>query len=80
MLSTLPVSSPPPASPTYPLGYRAAMIRLRVEAPSTSHPPPPGIPPSGTPPLLPIPAPTSSPSLLLPSGDHGADRPKVCLP
>ncbi|GKE32077.1 hypothetical protein Tco_1451399 [Tanacetum coccineum] len=41
----LPVSSPVPvsplpllASPTYPLGYRAAMIRLRVEAPSTSHP------------------------------------------
>ncbi|GJZ05424.1 hypothetical protein Tco_0538699 [Tanacetum coccineum] len=40
----LPVSSPVPvshlplpASPTYPLRYRAAMIRLRVEAPSTSH-------------------------------------------
>ncbi|GJU19502.1 hypothetical protein Tco_1152844 [Tanacetum coccineum] len=30
------VSPPPPASPTYPLGYRDAMIRLRVEAPSTS--------------------------------------------
>ncbi|GJR75670.1 hypothetical protein Tco_0088035 [Tanacetum coccineum] len=99
----LPVSSPvrvspPPlhASPTYPLGYRAAMILLRAESPSTSHPlplPPPivlshtrasvammravapstyilaprsGIvpletPPSGTPPLLPIPAPTSLP-------------------
>ncbi|GKC73129.1 hypothetical protein Tco_1119012, partial [Tanacetum coccineum] len=28
---------PLPASPTYPLGYRAAMIRLRVETPSTSH-------------------------------------------
>ncbi|GJW78113.1 hypothetical protein Tco_0139795 [Tanacetum coccineum] len=41
----LPVSSPVlvsplllPASPTYPLGYRAAMIRLRAEAPYTSHP------------------------------------------
>ncbi|GKA29667.1 hypothetical protein Tco_0715912 [Tanacetum coccineum] len=41
----LPVSSPLPrsppslpASPTYPLGYRAAMIRLRAESPSTSHP------------------------------------------
>ncbi|GJY98168.1 putative reverse transcriptase domain-containing protein [Tanacetum coccineum] len=41
---TLPVSSPVPvsplplpASPTYPLGYRAAMIRQRVESPSTSH-------------------------------------------
>ncbi|GJX00760.1 hypothetical protein Tco_0184673 [Tanacetum coccineum] len=33
------VSSPPlPASPTYPLGYRAAMIRLRSETPYTSHP------------------------------------------
>ncbi|GKF62421.1 hypothetical protein Tco_0182475, partial [Tanacetum coccineum] len=54
--------------------------------PSTSHSPPPHIilshtraytPPSGTPPLLPIPAPTLSPSLLLPSADHGADRPEV---
>ncbi|GJW58427.1 putative reverse transcriptase domain-containing protein [Tanacetum coccineum] len=33
-----------------------------------------------TPPLLPILAPTSSPSLLLPSAYHGADRPEVCLP
>ncbi|GKE31834.1 hypothetical protein Tco_1451156 [Tanacetum coccineum] len=83
------IPSPPPASPTYPLGYRAAMIRLRAEAPSTSHLSPPHIilshtrantHPSGTPPLLPIPAPTSSPSLLPPSTDHGADRPKVCLP
>ncbi|GKB52961.1 hypothetical protein Tco_0903714, partial [Tanacetum coccineum] len=68
----LPVSPPPPASPTYPLGYRAAMIR--------SDAPPLGTPPSGTPPLLPIPAPTSSPPLLLPSTDHRADMPKVCLP
>ncbi|GKC18589.1 hypothetical protein Tco_1020739 [Tanacetum coccineum] len=36
--------------------------------------------PSGTPPLLPIPLPTSSPSLLLSSADHRADRPEVCLP
>ncbi|GKD05398.1 hypothetical protein Tco_1180372, partial [Tanacetum coccineum] len=42
--------------------------------------PPLGTPPSGTPPLLPIPAPTSSPPLLLPSTDHRADMPKVCLP
>ncbi|GKF10847.1 hypothetical protein Tco_0048773, partial [Tanacetum coccineum] len=85
----LPVSPPPPASPTYPLGYRAAIIRLRAEAPSTSHSPPPHIilshtradtPQSGTPPLLPIPLPTLSPSLLQPSADHGEDRPKVCLP
>ncbi|GKE53768.1 hypothetical protein Tco_1488924, partial [Tanacetum coccineum] len=40
-----PVSlSPLPDSPTYPLGYRAAMIQLRAEAPSTSH-------------LLPLPSP-----------------------
>ncbi|GJW29547.1 hypothetical protein Tco_0046422 [Tanacetum coccineum] len=89
ILSPLPVSSPPPASPTYPLGYRAAMIWLRAEASSTSHSPPPHIilshtradtPPLGTPLLLPIPLPTSSPSLLLPSADHGTDRPEVCLP
>ncbi|GJV64320.1 hypothetical protein Tco_1475148 [Tanacetum coccineum] len=89
ILSPLLVSSPPPTNPTYPLGYRAAMIRLRAKTPSTSHSPPPHIilshtradtPPSGTPPLLPIPLPTSSPSLMLPSADHGADRPKVCLP
>ncbi|GJR67179.1 putative reverse transcriptase domain-containing protein [Tanacetum coccineum] len=70
------------------------MIRLRAEATSTSYSPPPhiilshtraytppsGTPPSGTPPLLPIPLPTSSPSLLLPSTNHGANRPEVCLP
>ncbi|GJU87056.1 hypothetical protein Tco_1294602 [Tanacetum coccineum] len=62
--SPLPMSPPPlPASPTHPLGYRAAMIRLRAELPSTSIgclQPPPHLasrsetPPSGTPPLLPI--------------------------
>ncbi|GJY71769.1 hypothetical protein Tco_0475472 [Tanacetum coccineum] len=69
--SPLPVSSPVPVSPLpllvspiRPLGYRAAMIQLRVEAPPTSHSPPlpPPIihshtrsdaPPPGTPPLLP---------------------------
>ncbi|GKE21756.1 hypothetical protein Tco_1433268, partial [Tanacetum coccineum] len=91
----LPLAPPSlPISPTYPLGYRATMIRLRAEAPSTSYSPPPhiilshtradtppsGTPPSGTPPLLPIPLPTSSPTLLLPSIDHDADRPEVCLP
>ncbi|GKC88951.1 hypothetical protein Tco_1149600 [Tanacetum coccineum] len=89
ILSPLLISSPPPSSTTYPLGYRAAMIRLRAEAPSTSYSPPPYIilsytradtPLSGTPPLLPIPLPTSSPSLHLPSIDHGADRLEVCLP
>ncbi|GJW46656.1 hypothetical protein Tco_0078302 [Tanacetum coccineum] len=61
--SPVPVLSPsPPASPIRPLGYRAAMIRLRAEAASTSHslplPPPiilshtrPDTPSSGAPPL-----------------------------
>ncbi|GJS84554.1 hypothetical protein Tco_0751095 [Tanacetum coccineum] len=109
--SPLPVSSPPlPASPTHPLGYRAVMIRLRTESPSTSHPlplPSPILlphtrasmamiraaapstytlasrfekPPLGTPRLLLIPVPTSSPPLLLPSTDCRADVPEVTLP
>ncbi|GKA71889.1 hypothetical protein Tco_0778105, partial [Tanacetum coccineum] len=40
---SLPVSSPPPTSHIRSLGYRAAMIRLRAEAPSTSHSPLPHI-------------------------------------
>nr|GEU76089.1 hypothetical protein [Tanacetum cinerariifolium] len=77
----LPVSSPPlPANPTYPSGYRAAMIRLRAETPSTSHPLPSSTSPSRTPPLLPIPLPTSSPPLLLPSTIHRANVPEVTLP
>ncbi|GKD25551.1 hypothetical protein Tco_1231765, partial [Tanacetum coccineum] len=82
----LPVSSPvpvlsssPPASPIHLLGYRAAMIRLRAKAASTSHsrplPPPiilshtrPNAPSSGTPPLH------------LLSTDRRADRPDVTLP
>ncbi|GJU88757.1 hypothetical protein Tco_1301180 [Tanacetum coccineum] len=89
----LDIHTPPPSPlspcPTYPLGCKAAMIRLRAEAPSTSHSPPPHIilshtradtPPSRTPPLLPIPLLTSSPSLLLPPTDHEADRPELCLP
>ncbi|GKC46463.1 hypothetical protein Tco_1064185 [Tanacetum coccineum] len=97
ILSPLPVSpplhvsSPPPASHIRPLGYRAAMIRLRAESLSTSHSlplPTPIIlshtrldaPSSGTPPLLPISAPTSSPSLLLPSTNRREDIPEVTLP
>ncbi|GKE06725.1 hypothetical protein Tco_1398743 [Tanacetum coccineum] len=100
ILSLLPLSpplhvlSPPPASPIRPLGYRAAMIRLRVEASSTSHLPPPhiilshtradtlqsGTPPSRIPLLLPIPLPTLSPPLYLLSTDRRADRPEVTLP
>ncbi|GKF05659.1 hypothetical protein Tco_0036327, partial [Tanacetum coccineum] len=114
--SPLHVSSPLlPASPTYPLGYRAAMIRLRAESPSTSHPlplPSPIVlphtkasmammraiapstyilapqswilpsetPPSGTPPLLPIPLPTPLLHLLLPSTDCRAGVFEVTLP
>ncbi|GJU23778.1 hypothetical protein Tco_1157120 [Tanacetum coccineum] len=55
----------PPASPTHPLGYRAAMIRLRAETPSTSHP---------------LPLPTSSPPLQLLSSDRRADRLEITLP
>ncbi|GJX85892.1 hypothetical protein Tco_0336666 [Tanacetum coccineum] len=76
----VPVLPPsPPASPIRPLGYRAAMIRLRAEAASTSHSPPlpppiilshtrPAAPSSGTPPLH------------LLSTDRREDRPEVCLP
>ncbi|GJT34444.1 hypothetical protein Tco_0924863 [Tanacetum coccineum] len=107
--SPLHISPPPlPASPTRPLSYRAIMIRLRAESPSTSHPLPLPIvvphtrasmsmmraaapstyilaprsetPPSGTPPLLSIPLPTSSPPLLLPSTDCRADVLEVTLP
>ncbi|GJZ61148.1 hypothetical protein Tco_0617285 [Tanacetum coccineum] len=78
--SPVPVLSPsPPTSPIRPLGYRAAMIRLRVEAASTSHSLPlplpiilshtrPATPSSGTPPLL------------LLSTDRREDRPEVTLP
>ncbi|GJR63406.1 hypothetical protein Tco_1505568 [Tanacetum coccineum] len=70
--------SPPPNILSH---TRASMAMMRVDAPSTY------IlasqletPPSGTPPLLPIPLPTSSPPLLLPSTNRRVDRPKVCLP
>ncbi|GJR42682.1 hypothetical protein Tco_1310785 [Tanacetum coccineum] len=86
-----PMLSPaPPPSPIRLLGYRAAMIRLRVKAASTSHSlplPPPFIlsprsdaPSSGIPSPLPISVPTSSPPLLLPSASRREDRPEVTLP
>ncbi|GJU31320.1 putative reverse transcriptase domain-containing protein [Tanacetum coccineum] len=68
--SPLPMSSLPlPASPTHPLGYRPTMIRLRAEDTAIRDIP-----------LLPIPLPTSSPPLLLPSTDYRADVPEVTLP
>ncbi|GKE70113.1 hypothetical protein Tco_1528185 [Tanacetum coccineum] len=92
-LLAIPTPPPSPLSscPIHPLGYRAVMIRLRAKAPSTSHSlplPPPIIlshtrsdaPSSGTPPLLPIPLPTSSPPLHLLSTDRRADRLEVTLP
>nr|GFB64505.1 hypothetical protein [Tanacetum cinerariifolium] len=73
------------------LSYRAAMIRLRAKAASTSHSPP--LPPpfilsptrsdapsSGTPLLLPISASTLSPPLQPPSASRKEDRPEVTLP
>ncbi|GKB78010.1 hypothetical protein Tco_0944905 [Tanacetum coccineum] len=87
-----PVLSPaPPLSPIRSLGYRAAMIRMRVEVASTSHslllPPPfilsptrPDAPSLGIPPPLPISVPTSSPPLLLPSASRREDRLEVTLP
>nr|GEU32561.1 hypothetical protein [Tanacetum cinerariifolium] len=104
----------PPTDAGTPLGYKAAMICLRAESPSTFNPLPLPLPlplpivlpharacmvmmraaapstyiivsrlrilPSGTPPLLPITLPTSSPPLLLPTTDCRADFLKVMLP
>ncbi|GJX77701.1 hypothetical protein Tco_0324512 [Tanacetum coccineum] len=55
----------PPASPIHLLGYRATMIRLRAETPSTSHP---------------LPLPTSSPPLQLSSSDHKDRQAEITLP
>ncbi|GKC01963.1 hypothetical protein Tco_0993573, partial [Tanacetum coccineum] len=88
---SLVLSPAPPPSPIRSLGYRAAMIRMRDEAASTSHSlplPPPFIlsptrsdaPSSRIPPPLPILVPTSSPPLLLPFASRREDRPEVTLP
>ncbi|GJR56660.1 hypothetical protein Tco_1407181 [Tanacetum coccineum] len=69
---------PPPIILSY---TRASVAMMRAAAPSTyilasrSE-----RPPSGTPPLLPIPLPTPSPPLLLPFTDGRANTPEVCLP
>ncbi|GKE11278.1 hypothetical protein Tco_1414829, partial [Tanacetum coccineum] len=60
-----PLPASPPASPIRLLGYRAAMIWLRAETPSTSHP---------------LPLPTTSPLLQLLFSDHRTDRPEITLP
>ncbi|GKB04111.1 hypothetical protein Tco_0832254 [Tanacetum coccineum] len=60
---------------------RASMAMMRAAAPSTHILTPRSeTPPSGTPPLLPIPLPTSSPPLLLPSTDCIAGVLEVTLP
>nr|GEV00157.1 putative reverse transcriptase domain-containing protein [Tanacetum cinerariifolium] len=72
-------SHPPPIIVL--LHTRASVAMLRVAAPSTCVLAPQSeTPPLGTPPLLPIPLPTSSPHLLLSSMSHRADVPKVTLP
>ncbi|GJZ28705.1 hypothetical protein Tco_0573352 [Tanacetum coccineum] len=77
VLPPLPVSSPPPASPIRLLGYQAVMIRLRAEAPSTSHSPPPHIILSHTRPDAPS---SGTPPLQLLFTNRRADIPKVTLP
>ncbi|GJZ42285.1 reverse transcriptase domain-containing protein [Tanacetum coccineum] len=78
--SPLPISPPPlPASPTHSLGYSRG-IYGHDEGCCTIHLHPRTSPPSGTPPLLPIPLPTSSPPLLLPSTDCREDVLEVTLP
>ncbi|GJY51699.1 uncharacterized mitochondrial protein-like protein, partial [Tanacetum coccineum] len=81
-----PVLLAPPPSPIRSLGYRAAMIRMRAEAATTSHslplPPPFILSPTrpDAPPPLPTSAPTSLPPLLLPSASRREDIPEVNLP
>ncbi|GJR18489.1 hypothetical protein Tco_0967016 [Tanacetum coccineum] len=81
-----PMLSTPPPSPIHSLGYRAAMIRMRAKAATTSHslplPPPFILSPTrlNAPPPLPTSAPTSLPPLLLPSASRREDRPEVNLP
>ncbi|GKG08060.1 hypothetical protein Tco_0333892 [Tanacetum coccineum] len=79
---SLSTSHPLPLPPPIILSHtRAMMAMMRVLVPSTyCLAPQSNTPLLGTPPLLPIPLPTSSPPLLLPSTDHRADVPEVLLP
>ncbi|GJX92766.1 hypothetical protein Tco_0347352, partial [Tanacetum coccineum] len=78
----LPLSSPLPLPPPIILPRtKASMVMMRAVAPSTyCLAPSSRIPPSGTPSLLPIPLPTSSLPLLLPSTNYRVDVPEVTLP
>ncbi|GJR67184.1 hypothetical protein Tco_0013249 [Tanacetum coccineum] len=73
-------SSPLPQIPLLPLPEKSRYYPSEVETPSTSHPLPSSIPPSGIPPLLPIPLPTPSPPLLLSSIVCRAGTSEVTLP
>ncbi|GKA23260.1 hypothetical protein Tco_0709222 [Tanacetum coccineum] len=78
----LPLSSPLPLPPHIILPRtRASMVLMRATAPSTYILAPRSrTPPLGTPPILPIPLPTSSLPLPLPSTDHRTDVPEAVLP
>nr|GFA45880.1 hypothetical protein [Tanacetum cinerariifolium] len=75
-------SHPLPLPPPVILPHtKASMVMMRAAAPSTYILAPRSeTSPSETPPLLPIPLPTSSPPLLLPSTDYRADVLEVTLP
>ncbi|GKD45488.1 putative reverse transcriptase domain-containing protein, partial [Tanacetum coccineum] len=77
----LPLSSPLPLSPPIILPRtRASMVLMRATALSTYILAPRSrTPPSGTPPILPIPLPTSSLPLPLPSTHHRVDVPEAML-
>nr|GEX08654.1 hypothetical protein [Tanacetum cinerariifolium] len=73
-----PLQLPPPIVLPH---TRASMAMMRAATPSTYILTPRSqTPPSGAPPLLPIPLPTSLPPLLLPSTKQRADVPEVTLP
>ncbi|GJT36648.1 putative reverse transcriptase domain-containing protein [Tanacetum coccineum] len=60
---------------------RASVAMMRAAAPSTYNLASRSkTPPSGTPLLLPIPLPTPSPHLILPSTNCREERPEICLP